>query len=163
MDFIDTSSSTVGLTLLSLAGIVVSVAVLLFCANGLDKLGAEPSAKRNYLFLGMSLSFAMGVISFVSAINFWFVEPIHNRIVAAQTAIEESYDLKLSTDEVEALEYPSERPTSDFESFGSIDKTTLADDDSILKREISLVWKDGKMILAQSKNGEDFEPLELQN
>jgi len=80
-----------------------------------------------------------------------------------QAEIEKLYGLELTELELSKLNYPDEKPTVDFEAFGTFDRTELTDDDSILRQEITLVWKDGEMILAQSEDGENFTPIEPTN
>jgi hypothetical protein len=83
------------------------------------------------------------------------------QLKSVQSEIEGSYNFALSDEELAELNYPEDKPTAKFQSFGSFEQTAKDDDGSFVKRELTLIWDDGDMILAQSENGEDFEPLEL--
>lgn len=78
-----------------------------------------------------------------------------------RSEIDESYGIGVSDEELASLAYPESKPTTKFQSFGSFEQTTKESDGNFVKRELTLLWDDGRMILAQSKNGENFEPLEL--
>ncbi len=73
--------------------------------------------------------------------------------------IKRSYGIELTSKEDSALRYPTTRPESDFQSYGSFERM-LKVDGTLIKREIYLIWEDGKFYLAQSANGEEFTPLE---
>lgn len=82
---------------------------------------------------------------------------------AASKQIYDTYGLKLTNSEMEGLQYPQLKtsPTEDFEVYGSISQIAKTDGDGYSKRDLYLIWDDGKMILAESENGEKFTPLTM--
>jgi len=79
---------------------------------------------------------------------------------ALKEQVKETYGLTLRDDQLAKLKYPGDRPQGGTQSFGAFEQTSMVGDGKFLKREITLVWVDGKMVLAESTNGEDFTPLE---
>lgn len=87
------------------------------------------------------------------------LEDFSERRETLRQEISDQYGIELTTDEIFDLSYPSEEPTADFEAFGSFDKV-LRVDGELLKREVYLIWEDGKFFLAESATGEEFTELE---
>lgn len=77
------------------------------------------------------------------------------------SSVQKTYGVELSDDERMALQYPSEKPKGDYEVFGSFE-TVKPSAEGFLKKVTYLIWQDEKMILAESTDGENFEPLEAQ-
>jgi hypothetical protein len=106
------------------------------------------------------VAFALGGFGF-TAVNPQSIIAWDNQEKGIQNEIKSNYGITLSEEELEELEYPDSKLTSDFEAFGSFEETTRGEDGNFVKRELTLIWADDEMILAQSENGEDFKPLEL--
>lgn len=78
---------------------------------------------------------------------------------AVWAEVEETYGLDLTDDEKRALDFPSEKPEEDFETFGSF--TREGPTASGFSREtVYLIWKDGLLHLAESADGEQFTTLD---
>lgn len=106
------------------------------------------------------IALAVGVVSFGGTIGWIFhsdLTRVNERNAAVIEQIEQTYGEEL--DSIRVLDYPSERPTKDFEVFGSYnrDEPTAA---GFQRTETFLVWKGGQMILASSADGEIFDELE---
>lgn len=82
-----------------------------------------------------------------------------NQEAAVKEQVKETYGVTLRDDQLAKLKYPEDRPEGGTQSFGSFEQTSMVGDGKFLKREVTLVWVDGKMVLAESTNGEDFTPL----
>jgi len=80
---------------------------------------------------------------------------------SAKVEIDETYGIELTGDQVLTLDYPEEKPTEDFQVFGSFDQREQTDGVNFTERTVYLVWADGKFGLSQSEDGENFESLEL--
>ena len=84
---------------------------------------------------------------------------LNERNDKAQSQIEKTYDLKLSSTEFVSLNYPQIKPSGDFAVYGSIQKDVRVDGPAFRSVKLSLVWSEGKFYLSESTNGEDFQPL----
>lgn len=82
------------------------------------------------------------------------------RIPEIQREVKEAYGLKLTDRETHALDYPYEKPTEDFEVYGSFDKKDQVAGSQFEKSTVYLVWVDGAFDLSESSDGESFTPLE---
>jgi hypothetical protein len=76
-------------------------------------------------------------------------------------AVEESYGISLSDDDVHWLEYPDSKPTESLKEFGYKRDVLIPKGDSFEKQRITLLWSDGKMLLAQTSDDGKLTPLEL--
>jgi hypothetical protein len=155
MDFIAPQAANAGLgnTLFALAVIAIIVAVLTPIIAPKDG-----STVDSYLFALFVVS-SFSVVGFVIA-GAYFAGPDRD---ASETkgSIEKSYGVALSEEEFEELEYPYGKPETTIETFGSFEQTAETDDGRLVKQELTLVWKDGKMLLAKTVAGGELEPLPL--
>ena len=82
-----------------------------------------------------------------------------NQQKAFHEQAEKTYGITIRDEQVEALNYPKDRPQGGTQSYGSFKQTSVGSDGKFVRRELTLVWTNGKMVLAESTNGEDFTPL----
>lgn len=104
------------------------------------------------------LAFLVGLVSLIVSSN----SAISARAdwkVRAIAEVEETYGIELSGSEFAALQFPMFEPEDEFVAFGSIDRTEKSGD-AFEKRELTLIWSDGELFLAESVDGEEFVPLE---
>lgn len=73
--------------------------------------------------------------------------------------VHSAYGIDLTEVEARALDYPLEKPASDFEAFGSFERMLPDGDGGYELNRVFLIWEDGKMKLAKSTDGESFTPL----
>lgn len=85
--------------------------------------------------------------------------PLNNQDLEVGDQISEAYGLELSRDELGDLDYPTEKPDTDFEVFGSV-AMDEPEEDGFLRTEVFLIWRDGEMALAGSPDGETFTELQ---
>lgn len=104
------------------------------------------------MFIAGLLGFALGMASLSGT-------PLYAQQVKVGDQIEKAYGLELSRDELEDLDYPTEKPDTDFEVFGSF-SIDEPEDDGFLRTEVFLIWRDGEMALAGSPDGETFTELQ---
>lgn len=79
--------------------------------------------------------------------------------VVAEAA--EVYGVALTESDVFNLGFPHTEPTADYQAFGTIEHTGPVGD-SFESRDITLIWSDGRLLLAESVSGEQFTPLEAE-
>ena len=111
------------------------------------------------------------LIGFAVYVNFMPTNPTSIGAVGArlkqapeiQKIIENTYGLKPTASEVRSLDYPTVKPTKDFEVFGSFKDRKQVQGTQFEQRTIYLVWADGKFGLSQSSDGESFKPLKAQS
>lgn len=72
--------------------------------------------------------------------------------------VEDTYGLKLTVEELAKLEWPSEKPKGDYQSYGTIERT-LPEGDSFTRRELTLIWSEDELILAESVDSDEFTEL----
>lgn len=83
------------------------------------------------------------------------------RIQAAET-LNEAYGTDITESELKdyrGLFYPKERPDSDFEVFGFVERDVEKPGNGFERQTIYLIWQDEKLQLAQSADGETFTVL----
>lgn len=78
---------------------------------------------------------------------------------AVWAEVEETYGLDLTADEKRALDFPSEKPEEDFETFGSFTREGPTAE-GFSRRTVYLIWKDDLLHLAESADGEQFTTLD---
>lgn len=82
-----------------------------------------------------------------------------DQLSAVQKQINNSYGIDLTAKELRALSYPEDEPSQESESFGSfLLRIPESSGRGFTNQKVTLVWVDGKMVLAESTNGEDFTP-----
>lgn len=101
----------------------------------------------------------LGVIGAAFGVTSLNLGPLEHKREAIRDQIEKTYGLELTNGEIRSLGYPSDRPESDFEVFGSFHKNQKTSD-GFERTEVFLVWDSGEMLLASSTDGETFENLE---
>ena len=144
----------------SLFGLAMVLGVLLIALPA-AKLGSIDSSTPRFRGVVLPIiALVVGVVSFAGTLAWIFqsdLTRVNERNAAVIEQIEQTYGEEL--DSIRVLDYPSERPTKDFEVFGSYnrDEPTAA---GFQRTETFLVWKGGQMILASSADGEIFDELE---
>jgi len=73
--------------------------------------------------------------------------------------IQKSYGFELTTDQLAELNYPEDRPSGGFESYGSTLSAVQDGDGKIVRRELFLIWTGDSMALSAA--GIDGEILPL--
>ena len=139
-----------------------------YISYGLLGLGALAFLTAIVLFFTGRVSpvYALGgaMIVFAGGVFLIMAEPTKTPTVqdrAAAEAIEEDYGIELTDEELMALDYPREKPTADFEAFGSFEQMLPADDGGYELNRVFLIWDDGEMKLAKSTDGESFSELKF--
>jgi len=113
-------------------------------------------------FAGVFFSFAAllaGLLVSISAAGPESMEARGEQLHHFQKEAEKTYGITIRESQVHQLKYPRDKPRAGTQSFGSFKQTAVVGDGKFLRRELTLVWVDGKMVLAESTNGEDFTPL----
>lgn len=77
---------------------------------------------------------------------------------ALRSQISESYKLEISEFELYELLYPATRPEEDFKVYGSFERSVPLDKGFELV-ETFLVWQNGEMMLAESKDSKTFTEI----
>lgn len=74
--------------------------------------------------------------------------------------VEDTYGLTLTEQDVYELGFPRtvSEPKGDYQSYGTIERTVPVGD-GFERREITLIWSDGELILAESVSGDEFTEL----
>ena len=163
MDYIELQSN--GLWEAGLAVGVVGVVLLLI---GLIFLGSGAQGS-----FGFSMVAAVVLLLAYIMVASGIAQAKSERITAIQGQVRATYGLELTVEEAEELSYPEKDPGELPENksratgakkplrFGS---TTAflpgRNPDSLERRELSLVWVDGKMLLAEFAEGRGFDYLE---
>lgn len=156
-EFFDASWAPV----VTVIGFVVLVAFLVTatCVSGSFRLNPERLIVP--LVSGVvvgGVTFLIGLVSLVISSNS-AISAVGDWKVRAIAEVEETYGIELSRSEFAALQFPMFEPEDDFVAFGSIDRTEKSGD-VFEKRELTLIWSDGELFLAESVDGEEFVPLE---
>lgn len=108
----------------------------------------------------MAVGFAGGLLSALIG-NLVSAE---NREERFEAELRETYGIELSDDQLAELQYPKVRPTVDFKPFGSVELVEQAgNSNEYTGTKVYLIWEDGKMILAETTDGESFEAIEPRN
>lgn len=117
-------------------------------------------ASEDDIAAGQALAFggrAMSVFGLVTALvagSFWVFGSLSDRaeqVESARKVMSSTYGIEVDRAKMDELGYPNERPTADFRVFGS---TVLGSE------KVTLVWKDGEMILATDVSGRSAVELE---
>lgn len=74
-------------------------------------------------------------------------------------AVQDEYGLALTGGEYSRLYFPDEKPKSDFEVFGSVERDTEKPGGGFERQTIYLIWQDDELRLAESADGEVFDVL----
>lgn len=142
----------------SLTHILISAAIFVVVAIALVAVSKRAySANRElsaWVFVGASLlCMALPTVSIVQTISAYCE---HEAAVGAE--IKDSYGLELTKYEVRALNHPNEQPEEDFRVYGSFERNEPTPEGfkSIMTH---LIWKDGKLMLAESSNGETYREI----
>lgn len=109
---------------------------------------------------------ALGIAAFIlTAIASSFVPGIREgtrkaaRDEGLRAALNLHYGLRISSEDFAGLSYPYERPSSDFEVFGSILHQERVSESSFVELKFYLVWMGGKFQLSESRDGKRFKEL----
>lgn len=153
-EFFDASWAPLVMVIGFIVLVVFSVTIN-FVANSAK---AEKIGTALFIGLGMggfAFLIGMGALIFsmtstVSAVAEWKSNAI--------AEVEETYGFELTSGEFSALHFPKSEPEDDFVAYGSIARTEKSGD-SFEKRELTLIWSDGELFLAESVDGEEFVPL----
>jgi len=87
-----------------------------------------------------------------------------DQLKAVHAQIEDHYGIDLEKGELAALHYPKSKPRGNFKGYGSFEQTVAAESgEGFVQRKIVLAWQNGKMVLGQSTNGENFAPLKAKS
>lgn len=73
-------------------------------------------------------------------------------------AIDETYSMTVASEDFSKLDYPSSKPTSDFEIFGNFENQVL-EDDEFKTTNIYLIWEDDSFKLYNISNLDDFSEV----
>lgn len=148
----DSALSTVLFVLAAVA--FLTVVVMIFLAG--SKI-IEFSALTNTLFVALMVvavaSATWATLSMPSGL-----EARKDQLKEVKGQIEDRYDIRLSKDEVRELDYPREEPEKDFEVFGTVTRNVELKE-GFERQELSLLWRDGRLELAQSNDGKGFTAL----
>lgn len=136
---------------------LVAMVVFILVENRRTK--GEWPGKSFIVFLALLVTLAGGVTTWIALAASTTSMAYGNQQRAFQEQAEQTYGITLRDEQFENLKYPVDRPKGGTQSFGSFDQTSVVGDGKFLKRELTLVWTNGKMVLAESTNGEDFTPL----
>lgn len=113
--------------------------------------------KRKLLSASMTATIVTAGLG-AASIYFFYDDPA---AVARHDAVVESldsYGLDLSKEERTALDYPDDRPDTDFEVFGSFTRQGPTTE-GFSRETVYLIWKDDLLHLAASPDGERFAVL----
>lgn len=74
--------------------------------------------------------------------------------------VEDTYGLTLTEQDLYELEFPRtvSEPEGAYQSYGTIERTVPVGD-GFERRELTLIWSDGELILAESVSGDEFTEL----
>lgn len=72
--------------------------------------------------------------------------------------IQSKYGLELDREELAKLDYPTEKPATDFRAFGSIHQIAPTAD-GLAKREVALIWENDEFYLAESLDEDNFQEI----
>lgn len=141
---------------------VLFLVCILALLGGVPLLGflqdGAKGTKRKLLEVVMGVTILTAGLGAVS-IYFFYDDP---KAVARHEAVVESldsYGLDLSKEERMALEYPRDRPKSDFEVFGSFTREGPTAE-GFSRETVYLIWKGDLLHLAASPDGEQFAVLD---
>lgn len=87
-------------------------------------------------------------------------EPIAAWNQAVIEQVEGAYSLTLTSNDLYELGFPRtvSEPEGIYQSYGTIERTVPVGD-GFERREITLIWSDGELILAESVSGDEFTEL----
>lgn len=133
----------------SISGIILvtlfAVALLLVAASAMiDEIAPA--------ILGLFSIIALGL--FFSIIEGNNYKDNQDRILSQ---VSSTYSIELTPEELAQLDYPREQPTK-FTVYGNFDRSVQTDAGFVLTKTY-LVWMDGKMVLAESPNGETYKEI----
>jgi len=114
---------------------------------------------KKFLIFLAPLVVLLGGIGIVFGTTSLNLGPLEHKREVIRDQIEKTYGLELTNGEIRSLGYPSDRPETDFEVFGSFHKNQKTSD-GFERTEVFLVWDSGEMLLASSTDGEIFENLD---
>lgn len=169
MDYIAIDYSLV-IPFLTVGGLLILLGLLISRVATVRDRRAEslgkPQTNESLFFLGIAIS----VLSFLAtvALSVGLNAAVGgaasaNQLKAFSEEIEATYGVELSYEQIQDLKYPRHMPEADFKSFGSTEIVQRGAGDGYIGTKTYLIWDENKMVLASSKDGENFEPLEAQN
>jgi len=149
-----------GLAFFGLAAIaLVALVVFILVENRRTK--GDWSGRSFVVFCALAIAFVGSVGTSLCLITPTTYAARDKQEAAIREQVKDTYGVTLRDDQFEKLKYPEDRPKGGTQSFGSFEQTSMVGDGKFLKREISLVWVDGKLVLAESADGENFAPLKV--
>lgn len=166
MNYIERVGTNEGLVYFMLAlGVLGALSTAVFITL-LVRRTKENASDASGPFIGVFFS----IIALISGLTVSFLaagpdsmEARGEQLHSFQKEAEKTYGITIRESQVQQLKYPRDKPRGGTQSFGSFKQTAAVGDGKFLRRELTLVWVDGKMVLAESTNGEDFTPLKTRS
>lgn len=134
----------------------VLILALLFLAYG----EVRVDDVKEFFDVKRPLTWAILPVMVFVGLSAGFVAASFDHRAAVERQIQGTYGDEYSAESIEELRYPRQRPEGDFEVFGSTHRNVKTDE-GFTRMEVFLVWQDGKLMLAQSTDGENFEPVHV--
>jgi len=153
---------------LAVLGVLAVAALVLLFVLEAKVLANKASARAKKFYEGplnpITATLVCAAFACVLAVGIAYIPLTENALEAQregfQSEVESFYGVVLTDDQARSLHYPSKAPSENFVVYGTVEISSLTPEDTILKREVSLVWRGGEFILASSENGETFVPLD---
>lgn len=121
----------------------------------------DPDKWASVVYIGFgsgAITFLVGMVTLIFSMVAW-TNAVGDWEKTAIAEVKETYGIELTASEFYDLGFPKQEPEDDFAAYGSIDRTERSGD-TFEKHELTLIWSDGELFLAQSVDGEEFVPLE---
>jgi len=162
MDFIPKTESPLSLLFGFTALLIVAVLFgIVLAVLGRLRPAAESSIRASVLPNLTAVAGALGFLGIIACIFGFGLYGAIEREKQFSKQIEATYGLDLDQEQIRELGYPVERPEADFKAFGSVELVEQAGaQGEYTGTKVYLIWEDGKMILAETTDGESFEAIE---
>lgn len=165
MDFIDTTFSSFWTTL-SWGTIGIVFGLLAVTAVGMFLLDSGSASKKRFNagialavagFVGMAAGAVTGGVTATQE-----GERSEEAMAQVVETLNSTFGTDIAPNELgyySGLEYPKEKPETDFEVFGSVQRDAEKPDGGFERQTIYLIWQDDELRLAESADGEVFDVL----
>lgn len=169
MDFMPTTYSSfwtdfswglVALYVVAWAPFIIVMAALARGKFGKDKTWKGFAAFMSLVLASAAVALAPAIMGAVTQTQ-QYEHSIEVRAEIAET-LNSLYGTDLTVGELSyygGLEYPDERPETDFEVFGSVERDAEKAGGGFERQTIYLIWQDDELRLAESADGEVFDVL----
>jgi hypothetical protein len=153
MDYIPSEGLHLGWLLGALVVVTAGVTAMVASALKIEKSSEKKLA--GVVFIGGLLT---SVLATPPMLTTAFVVSSGEQRAAAAEQANTTYGTSLTREDMGKLEYPGKKPTQDFQVFGKIQADNPTET-GFTRTETFLIWRDGKMLLAASQDGENFSEI----